>query len=396
MYYESALHFLIGTLHKCAIPTHTVFAGDILTDADRAGFRFLTGNSSSVEQVFGSTVPTTVYTLTDRFGCNYIYFRLPDTAQALQVIGPYVTEKLSAEAILALSEQLRLCPSETASLRSFLSAVPLLPESSPIYLMLEQFYETLWPAGYAVVSTESPHDLTVIPKKEQDDHDNLWNARILEYRYAMENNMMTAVTQGQLHKVDRAFSQFPLDFLEERTTDTLRNTKNYGIILNTLLRKAAEQGGVHPFYIDRLSTDFAIRIENLSAVSHTAELMREMVRGYCRLVQTQKTANYPPLVQKAILLIDEDLSGDLNLRKLAEKLNTSSSYLSTLFKKETDRTVTKFITDRRIHLAKHLLKTTSLQVQTIAQHCGFPDVNYFSKIFKKVTSVTPKAYRAEG
>ena len=41
-----------------------------------------------------------------------------------------------------------------------------------------------------------------------------------------------------------------------------------------------------------------------------------------------------------------------------------------------------------------LLRTTKLQIQTIAQHCGIMDVHYFSRIFKKVTGQTPKEYRA--
>ena len=41
----------------------------------------------------------------------------------------------------------------------------------------------------------------------------------------------------------------------------------------------------------------------------------------------------------------------------------------------------------------HLLKTTRLQVQTVAQHCGMMDVQYFSKTFKKIAGVTPREYR---
>ena len=44
-------------------------------------------------------------------------------------------------------------------------------------------------------------------------------------------------------------------------------------------------------------------------------------------------------------------------------------------------------------MAKHLLKTTHLQVQTIAQHCGILDFHYFCRLFKSVVGTTPTDYR---
>ena len=63
------------------------------------------------------------------------------------------------------------------------------------------------------------------------------------------------------------------------------------------------------------------------------------------------------------------------------------------FKKETGKTVSEYIRDKRIEHAKYLLNTTHLQIQTIALHCGIMDVQYFSKIFKKQLGKTPKEYR---
>ena len=45
--------------------------------------------------------------------------------------------------------------------------------------------------------------------------------------------------------------------------------------------------------------------------------------------------------------------------------------------------------------ALFLLNSTNMQIQTIAQYCGIPDVNYFTKTFKKYIGKTPKEYREE-
>ena len=163
--------------------------------------------------------------------------------------------------------------------------------------------------------------------------------------------------------------------------------------MNTLLRKAAESGGVHPMYIDKASSEFALKIERLPDMSAVSDLMREMFASYCRLVRKHSMKDLSPIVQKAVLIIDADLSANLSLATLAEHLEVSSGYLCAIFKKETGKTVSEYIREKRIKYAVHLLSTTKLQVQTIALHCGIVDIQYFSKIFKKQVGMTPNEYR---
>jgi YesN/AraC family two-component response regulator len=99
------------------------------------------------------------------------------------------------------------------------------------------------------------------------------------------------------------------------------------------------------------------------------------------------------LIRKVITHIDFDLTADLSLKAQAQLLNVNPSYLSTLFKKETGVTLTEYVNRRRMDHALLLLNSTGMQIQLIAQHCGIPDVNYFTKTFKKMVGQTPKKYR---
>lgn len=101
------------------------------------------------------------------------------------------------------------------------------------------------------------------------------------------------------------------------------------------------------------------------------------------------------LVQKVVTRIDSDLTADLSLKTQAQLLNVNASYLSTLFKKETGMTLTDYVNKKRMDNAVFLLNSTNMQIQNIAQYCGIPDVNYFTKIFKKYIGKTPKEYRGE-
>ncbi|MBQ2977339.1 MAG: helix-turn-helix transcriptional regulator [Clostridia bacterium] len=54
------------------------------------------------------------------------------------------------------------------------------------------------------------------------------------------------------------------------------------------------------------------------------------------------------------------------------------------------------INEMRMKNALHLLKTTRLQIQNIAQLCGIADPNYFTKLFKRFYGLTPAQFRKDG
>ena len=217
--------------------------------------------------------------------------------------------------------------------------------------------------------------------------------KIMEERYNIENQLIQAVSQGQTHKAEMFLNSLATIHFEQRTSDPIRNRKNYLIILNTLLRKAAEAGAVHPLHIDSLSSKFARKIELITSENAANSLQQEMAHKYCLVVKNHSMKGYSLLIRKVLTRIDSDLTADLGLKKQAELLNVNPSYLSTLFKKETGSTLTEYVNRKRIEHGIFLLNSTTMQIQTIAQYCGMPDVNYFTKTFKKLIGKTPKEYR---
>ena len=255
-------------------------------------------------------------------------------------------------------------------------------------------------AGLSIVEINGILSQASVPEEHtQTDNDlteTLARMEMMEMRYDFENELIRAVTFGQQHTGKMLSTIFNEQMFEKRLQDSVRNAKNYCIIMNTLLRKAAEQGGVHPLYIDRVSSAFARAIEELSDVKTIPEFMKDIFSSYCRLVRKHSTKAYSPIVKKTILLIDADISSELSLHSLASKLEISKGYLASVFKRETGKTVSEYICEKRINRAMHLLNTTDLQIQTVAMHCGIMDVQYFSKLFKKHTGKTPKEFRKAG
>lgn len=405
MFYESELQFLQDTLHKCHINTYRL---NLEVRAQQDGEPSLhhmvvqmESNLPAVREFLRLSQERTIYKITDRFWSNYLMLRLPGEEEyPLLVIGPYLTMELTREQIMEQAEQIRIPANQTRMLENFYAGVPVLTETNMLFSMVDAFCHRVW-RDAEIVGVDAEWEMNnlfqpfPVAEHGRKVEDSAWNMRMMEQRYAYENELMQAVSQGSIHKAEMLMSSFSTMAFEPRTSDPVRNLKNYGIIMNTLLRKAAENGGVHPVYLDSVSAGFAKRIEAITSVGAVRELMTEMFRSYCRLVKKNSIKQYSPQVQRTVIQIDSDLGGDLSLKHLAEQQNINASYLSTIFKRETGNTITEYIVQRRMQLARQLLSTTQLQIQTIAQHCGIPDVNYFSKTFKKYVGMTPKQFRQD-
>ena len=403
MRYEAELGLLRDTFEKCRISTAIVDPEESLSAYPELQLHLLPPedvlDTVTIAQLLPTIAPNTIYYMTSPITCNYLYLRLPITAKnTVLFIGPYLMRAPDPGQIMEWCEKNGVSPRRQKELERYLSHVPVLSQGNHLFAMVDAFADHLWGSGGFRVETLQ-HSLTQdtthfwAQKPHSKDEDSMLQMQLLESRYAYENKLIDAVAVGQFQKAEVLMTSFASMSFAQRLADPVRNAKNYCIILNTLLRKAAEKGGVHPFYLDSVSSAFALDIEALSTLDGTKLLMQDMLRTYCRLVRKHSMKGYTAPVQRAITIIDADLSANLTLQVLAGKLNVSSSYLSALFRKETGLTLTDFINQRRIQHAMYLLETTHLQVQTIAQHCGFLDVHYFTKVFKRIAGHTPRQHR---
>lgn len=91
--------------------------------------------------------------------------------------------------------------------------------------------------------------------------------------------------------------------------------------------------------------------------------------------------------------IEEHLGEPISLEDVAEYVNYSSSYLSTLFHRETEMNFSNYLQKLRIERAKDYLKNSSLSIVEIAERLGFTSDKYFRKVFKKEIGIRAKEYR---
>jgi len=403
MHYDAELRFLRDSFEKCYLKSRIIDASEPFSAWADLGVRALFYTDDIYSRSFSEMLPdmkaSVIYKYTDSLMCCYMFLLMPGEQERILLIGPYLLSDLSEQQVLEGAEKFGLEPRYVQQLKSYYSDIPVLPADSQLFVMLEVFAERIWGGSekYHVENIENESTGAVSPlfweKMIKGVDDAAFDMQLMEKRYAFENELMQAVAGGQMNKMERLLGGLTKVRMEQRLTDPVREMKNYCIIMNTLLRKAAETGGVHPVHLNSVSSDFARKIELLVSDLGGRELMKDMFRTYCRLVRKHSISRYSPLIQKVVIQIDGDLTADLSLSALAEKQNVSAGYLSALFKQEMGQNLTEYVNEKRIRQAMQLLKSTKLQVQTIAQHCGIVDVHYFSKMFKKAVGKTPKEYR---
>jgi len=221
---------------------------------------------------------------------------------------------------------------------------------------------------------------------------------LIKKRYRSQNDLMSAVEHGNIEKAEKLFNEnnSSMEQIQDRIpNDPLRSRKNMAFTFNTILRMAAEKGGLHPVYIDSISEKFAVQIEKTSTIQQLMDLQNKMIHEYCEAVSKFSLKNFNYLIRKAIEFIRVNLDQNLSLETISEAIHSSSFELSRKFKKETGQTITDFINKLRIKEALSIMENENLSITDIAHMVGFNDVNYFTKVFKKIKGITPSKYRKE-
>lgn len=407
MFYDAQLSFLKKILKQynidcCFIPHKGDH--DISFETDIRNFVYnQIYNRNAIETLKSQLQQNVIYQCRDILDCQYYMLRLPDTdPEQILLAGPYTDVIFSREHILPLMERIGLPSELVSSLDVFYSSVPLIADAHILFAIFNAFGETIFHSGenfsfenIADSSIANVSDiLNVSIPTEQENVS--FKIKQLEDIYQAENKLLTIVSKGMIHQTEFFTDNIErmTYMMEQRLPDSIRNLKNYCIILNTLLRKAAEKGSVHPFHIDKIFSAYARKIELINSAENGKQLQKEMIRKYCLMVRNYSMKQYALPVQKVMIHIDSQLSADLSLTAMANMLQINASYLSALFKKETGVTLTEYVNKKRIDHAILLLNSSDAQIQTIAQHCGITDVNYFTKLFKKQVGKTPKEYRA--
>lgn len=187
-----------------------------------------------------------------------------------------------------------------------------------------------------------------------------------------------------IHAVLRRGLRIPEDIAVVGVSDDEMGCLESLVTLSSVHEDYAQVGYRAAMHLDRL-------MRSLPVASHHVTIPPgEIVKRESSMVYHASD----PLVQRALLVINQEVGGPLTVDDLCESLGkTSRRLLEMRFRRALGTSPYQEILRTRVGRAQRLLRTTEHPLGQIALEVGFYDAAQFSRHFKKVTGITPSAYR---
>lgn len=199
---------------------------------------------------------------------------------------------------------------------------------------------------------------------------------------------------GDPRAIEEGMRMFSSDLTGHISDDPLRNYKYLFVAAITLASRSAIAGGMDAERAYNISDLYILKMDLLQTVDEVKALHADMLAFYTKeMAALDKQAVYSKPITQCIDYIYNHLHEPIHVKDLAMQVKLNESYLSTLFKKETGKSVSEYILSKRMEAAENMLKFSDYSYAEISAILAFSSQSHFIRVFRKQTGYTPKDYR---
>lgn len=130
-------------------------------------------------------------------------------------------------------------------------------------------------------------------------------------------------------------------------------------------------------------------------MNHSEQVADWMIRlrdGLCDTLKSKRVSYKEHMISNIQKYIQNHIEERLTLNEISAVFGLSPNYLSALFKKTCGIGFSEYITQMKVSRAKNMLLEQDMKIYEVADHLGFESAFYFSKVFKKVSGVSPREF----
>lgn len=205
----------------------------------------------------------------------------------------------------------------------------------------------------------------------------------------LKKSMSAAVLDNEsqdLREIFRELSELFTQYKPDKTQAVSACINIYSY-LHDLLQSESFEDNAFPY-----SIDIAGQLAGLGSLDDILLWLESFCEKICTLLTERKEKRSDKFVHMAKRYVHEHYTEKMTLSDIADHLKISPGYLSTSFSNYMNRTVSDYIAEVKIEHAKELIDSGEYLIYEIANQLGFENAYYFSKVFKKVTGMSPKNY----
>ncbi|MFC5405475.1 response regulator transcription factor [Cohnella soli] len=221
----------------------------------------------------------------------------------------------------------------------------------------------------------------------------VFKVKLVEQR--LENRSGVKAKALLLEFANEAFVEHVVAYLEETSIDYLFNEYvnmviRYCLKNNIDFLEKIEQEVYSGKVLDGLDDNHAVLRLITAMIDRIFDELDEWGAGNVRNASVQLS-----VIDSIIRYIDRNVHEEVTLQMVAAKFTVNPSYLSRVFKAATGQGFVKYVTGRKIDKAKALLEDGVMDIADIAHGLGFSDQQYFNRVYKKTTGLTPNESRTK-
>lgn len=328
---------------------------------------------------------------------NHIAFPLTDRDMLLGtvILGPFMMDEADSTLVSGLAEKYDLTPALSLELYDELSGIPVIaPEKAgQLQKLVDHLLSPLIPGERAALlqNQEKTYQQAKIGEsirvyKEQQAQTSLI------FFHKKEKELLSKVRTGSMQEVKGLLNELIgyVLFSEGGRIDAMRIR---AIELTTLLSRVAMDGGANAESVYSLNSKFLTLINQRQNLDELCALLQEVAEGFTNAMFYEKDKGNS-YIRKALRFIADNYFEHLELAAVADFVQLSPSYFSTLFRQVVGMNFREYLCQVRVEESKRLLLSTDFALADIAVSVGFPDQSYYCKVFRRIVGVSPGKFRS--